>query len=689
MAGGILVYFAAPEEPGGVGPATMVAVCAVSAWVTSARRSLFVVFLLATCASAGFLAAKLRTLSVQAPQLSRPLIGTVRGVVLSVDLLARGGARFVMRPVTIEGLASPGLPHRIRLTTQNAEGLLAGSAITVKASLRPPSPPAVPGGYDFARDAFFEGVGGVGFTLGRPRAADRSIDLTLWERASVVLDAVRNALTDRITRMIPGENGAVAASQVTGKRGLIPQEANEALRASGLYHVVSISGLHMALFAGGLFWLIRMALAASMRLALTWPLKGAAAVLALIPAAAYTVFSGAEVATVRAFLMTAIVLIAVALERTAITRRNVALAATFVLATTPEALVGPSFQMSFAAVTMLVAWYDRPRRRARRTAAALFERGLSRLAVIALGLLVTTLIASLATAPFSAFHFHRLTLQSLAANLLAAPIISGLIMPLALMALVAEPFGYAAPLWAAMGTTVGWFLDIARLVAGWPGSEIIVPQLPASTLLAFAVALVILAILRTRLALAALLPLAAGFALAAFVERPVALIGAAGHAALIRDRETISIIANKRDGFLVKAWLLAMGDARSPGDASLASRVRCDGEGCSAPLGPGLALFVDRTANAVDEDCGSVAVLVSPLDIPPRCAETGLAVDGQKLAAAGSIALFAEKSKDGGHTWRMTTARQATFSRPWAVPTMAGKPATMPEPAPGRGDDDQ
>src|SRR5262249_42355335 len=155
--------------------------------------------------------------------------------------------------------------------------------------------------------------------------------------------------------------------------------------------------------------------------------------------------------TVRAFLMTSITLIAVALNRSAITRRNLALAAGILLIITPEALVGPSFQMSFAAVAMLVAWHDRPRRTRPRPSNLAFERLLRLCARSLSPLAVATLVASLATAPFAAYHFHRVTLQSLAANLMATPIVSALIMPLALLALAAEPFGLGTPVWQAIG----------------------------------------------------------------------------------------------------------------------------------------------------------------------------------------------------------------------------------------------
>jgi len=464
---------------------------------------------------------------------------------------------------------------------------------------------------------------------------------------------------------------------VTGKRGLIPKDANDALRASGLYHVVSISGLHMAIFAGALFWLIRAALALSTRLALRWQIKRLAAALCLLPAAAYTIFSGAEVATVRSFLMTAIVLLAVALNRNAVTRRNVALSASCVLLTTPEQVLGPSFQMSFAAVSMLVVSHEWWQRHQGPAPSSLFERSVRLAAAVLVGMLVTTLVASLATAPFSAFHFHRITLQSIASNMVATPIVSFMMMPLALLAVIAEPFGYAAPIWSLMGTSVDWFMWVARTVAAWPGSDLVVPQFSAAALCAFGLALLVLMLLRSFLVAVAVLPLVLGIAGAATTQRPVAIIGANGHAGLVRDGERLTALAEKRDDFAVHEWLLAMGDRRQPGDGALVEKRLCDAEGCSAALGQGAVLMLDKTASAIEEDCGRVAILVSPLRIPPACGKNGIIIDRTMMFAAGAIAIYADPPdpRTGQPRWRLERARDENSARPWAR-----QPAKKPEP---------
>lgn len=665
---GVGLYFAAPEEPGFAGPLIAFFLAVFLAYRLRRQWWLYILCVGLAAIAAGFSAGKLRTLWVDAPRISRPVTADLAGLILSHEPRTGGSARLILRPTLFNAANKTiaEIPSKIRVTVRQAGEVQAGDIVSLKALLRPPPLPAVPGGFDFARDAFFDGVGAVGFVAGKLHSSSQASpeSMTPSERFGTRLDRARNDLTYRIAAAIPGENGAIAASLVTGKRGLIPQETNAVLRASGLYHVVSISGLHMAIFASGLFWLIRAILAFSPRLALTFPLKRIAAILALLPALAYTIFSGGEVATIRAFVMTAIVLSAIVVGRHAITRRNVGLAASLILLLAPEELLGPSFQMSFAAVALLVAWYDRPRNFATDGA----RRHASGFGRVAYALLLTTLIASLATAPFAAFHFHRLTLQSLVSNALATPLVSVLIMPLGLLALIAEPFGYGLVFWQAMGVAVDWFMAIARMVASWPGADVIVPRVPMAALLSFALALLMLAVMRTRLIFAAAAPVAAGLFLFALAPRPLAIVGSNGHAVLVQAEGKLRVIAGARDAFAVQEWLLSMGDRRSPKDPSLADGVLCDAEGCSAALGSGRLLILDKTINAIAEDCGRVAILVAPLNIPFACEEKGLTIDRTDIEEAGSIEIYEEPgAKPGQSRWRLVKARDPQTVRPWSA----------------------
>ena len=296
---------------------------------------------------------------------------------------------------------------------------------------------------------------------------------------------MRGRINDRIRAALPGETGEIAAALITGARGGISEETNQAMRDSGLFHVLSISGLHMAIMAGTVFWLLRTLLASVPALALRFAIKKWAAAGALATASFYLALSGAAVPTVRAFLMMSIMLVAVTLDRPAITMRNVALAALLILVVAPESLFDPSFEMSFAAVIALVALYEWLSGRARPSLGDISPvwRGLRKVWVLFAGAALTTLAASIAIAPFAVYHFHRMTHYGLLANLLAAPLVSLLIMPMALISLILMPFGLEALPLAAMGVGIEAMVAIGEWVARLPGAVSVLPAISGTALL--------------------------------------------------------------------------------------------------------------------------------------------------------------------------------------------------------------
>lgn len=650
---GAILYLAAPTEPNVAAALAVLAGSIVFALTVRAHAGLFALALGLSAVAAGFCMAKARMMLVDAPIIERSITASVNGVVVEIEARAGGRMRILVRPTAIEGVRVSALPALVRVTARYAP-LQAGDTVSFKAALRPPPAAPVPDGYDFARDAYFERIGGVGFAIGSVKRGPPAA-VGVLEQAGQWLDRWRTSLTDRIVSVIGGDAGAVTASLVTGKRGLISDEANATLRASGLYHIISISGLHMAIFAGGVFSLIRAGLALSPGFALRRSTKRWAALAALVLAALYALFAGLAVATLRSFLMTALVLVAAALRRRAMTRRNLALAAIIVLVLTPEAVLSPGFQMSFAAVAMLIAFTDRTT-----TAPTGPRSAATRLLVIVAGMVGVTLIATIGTAPFAAFHFHRLTAQAVASNLVATPLVTLVIMPLSLLALVLEPFGYGDPLWSLTGRAVDLLLSIAATVAAWPGAQLIVPQFSPTSLALISIGLLALVILRTRLAILALVPIVLGTASAAMAPRPIAIVGANGYAALVRDGDGLRLIAGKRDTFLAREWLLAMGDDRAPDDPVLREGVWCDAGGCSAPLDGGRRLFVNRTLSAVEEDCGRVPVLVTQRIAPDRCREGSLVIDAAVLRGAAAVQIFAE-----GEGFRLVAARPLGMDRPW------------------------
>ena len=330
----------------------------------------------------------------------------------------------VIGVASADGMPREKVPHRVRVTTRKAPDVAAGDYVELKARLLPPSPAALPGGYDFARDAFFAGVGAVGSALGEIRVLPPPGDATFRQRLGAAIDHARNRLAVRVNAIIGGDEGAIAAAMVTGKRDFLSNDAKDLIREAGIFHIITISGVQMTLVAGIVFVVARRLLALSPTLALKYPIKKWAAAVAMAASLLYDLATGSRVGTERALVMTLIVLGAVVLDRRALTMRNLAFAVFAVIAIEPEAILGVSFQLSFAAVAALVAVMEaRFARLGSDPDPFLTQRGraptqglLADIFHKPLGLLAATACATGATASFMAYHFHDLSPYVLIGN---------------------------------------------------------------------------------------------------------------------------------------------------------------------------------------------------------------------------------------------------------------------------------
>lgn len=428
----------------------------------------------------GFAVAKLRTEWVRAPVLERRSGAVeVTGFVELIEPRPTRGERISLRVTAIEGLATDRLPRRIRVRTLSAAAsFVPGDAIRFKAVLTPPQAPPLPEGYDFARAAWFQSLGGVGYAITRPARVDAGV--APWTlRARAAIEQSRKHIGTRVRAALPGESGAIANALITGERGGISEPTNGAYKSSGLYHVLSISGLHMVIVAGSVLYSVRFLLATVPAVALRYPIKKWAAAAALIAALLYLMISGSAFATVRSAIMISILFLAILLDRPAIALRNVALAALAILVVWPESLLDTGFQMSFAAVGALVAAFEAIKARDRRR-----DRGrrnpFVRVLLFFGGIVLSTLVASAAVAPFAAFHFHQTQQFALLSNLVAVPICNLVVMPSALLTLLAMPFGAEyVPLWV-MGQGIDAMTACAAFVGALPGAVGRVPAVPAS-----------------------------------------------------------------------------------------------------------------------------------------------------------------------------------------------------------------
>src|SRR5205823_6547995 len=337
-------------------------------------------------------------------------------------------------------------------------------------------------------------------------------------------------------------------------------------------------GYHMAVVAGLLFCVVRSLLALIPGLAARHPIKKWAALSALAAATFYLLLSGAEVATQRSYYMIGIVLLAVLVDRTAVTFRTLALAAIAVLLIAPEAVVHPSFQMSFAATLALVAGYRHGMPFARPGADTTFSARIALWGVREiLSLIFASLLAGLATTPYAAFHFHRMAPYGVLANLLAMPVVSAWVMPAGMLALIAMPFGFDDFFWRLMGDGLQWMIDVALWVANLPGAVGRVTAFGPGALLVITAGLLMVCLLRTPLRWTGALVLGLGILWAARTPLPDVLVAQGADLVGVRTAGgNLSIIKKGGDSFAVREWLAADADPRMPADPSLAQGVACD-----------------------------------------------------------------------------------------------------------------
>ncbi len=520
----------------------------------------------------GMLLADFETRRAGTVVLDTPVTTTITGTVARREVDARGYWRYV---VDLTATADPTLsrpPQRISVLSRGGgEPIALGATLRGKVRLSPPSGPALPGLNDFAFTSYFKGIGATGFFYKSPQAlvspvGDARPDKGWLEWADMRLYGLRSAIAERIRTTIGGDAGAFAASIITDERQAISAETMEALRLSGLAHIVAISGLNMALASGIFFVGLRLAFSLFPAFAQRWPVKKIAAFAALLMTLAYYLISGFAVSAERAWLMMSVMLIAVLFDQPSLSLRNVAISALIILAFSPSEIMGPSFQMSFAATIALVSAYafwsrwrtDRERLFIGRKPAWL--KVAEMMGAVIGGVITTSLIGGLSTAIYSAEHFHRVTTYGLFANLAAMPLMSLIVMPFALIAMLLMPFGLDAPFLKIMGYGMALVIEVAKEVASWGGSA--ATGRPHGWFIGLAsVGFLLLTLLRSRLALLGIPFLLFAFgvsAVTAYRDLPDLLIHEDGDLVALLEDGKVSTTKARPQGFVYGQWQRAL-----------------------------------------------------------------------------------------------------------------------------------
>jgi competence protein ComEC len=657
---GIGVYFWLPSEPPSwLGAALLALAASHMLWAWREGRALAAPAV-SLALALGFAAAQFQSALVAAPVLERRLGPVmVEGRLEAVDPLP-DGARLVIAPSQIDRLDAGATPALVRVRLRHGDdAAIPGAWLRVKAMLMPPPAPALPGAFDFQRRAWFDRIGAVGYALGGPQwiAAPDGSAAAGWR---VGLQAVRARVTERIRAVLPDRTGAVAAALITGDTHAIAPADADAFRNAGLAHILVIAGLHMGMVAGIAFFAVRALLALIPRLALYHPTKKYAAFAALALAFGYMLLSGATVSSRRAFVMIGLALLAVLVDRVSVSARAVALAAAAIMLMTPESATGPSFQMSFAAVAALIACYEaaRPRLAEWRTRAG----SLRRLALYLFGITLTTVVTTLATMPFTIYHFNRFALYSVVANAIAVPITGFWVMPWAIVAVLAMPLHLEALALHPMGGGIAAIAWVARTVTSWPGAVMNVASMPAGALMLLSLGGVWLCIWQGKWRWLGLAPIALCYGAILLQRPPDLLVAADGNVVAARVPGGAYLPSTEAGGRVVEAAVrragASLGAAWPESGSAADGALECDASACLYRAA-GRLVALERGGDALAEDCRVADLVVSPVAAHRACRGTRV-IDRIDTWRKGGTAVWLDPE-----SIRIETVRDWQGARPW------------------------
>ncbi len=656
---GAAAWFALPSQGAWTGwlvaMAALVAAALAFPFGGRARRALLVAGLSGALGLAG---AWWRAESVAAPVLARPVVATFTAKVTDVDVqTARDRYRVTLVPVD-----APALPPKVRVaiaTTDAPAGLTEGDTVSLRARLVGPPHASIPGGYDFSRTAWFMRLGATGKAMGK-------VERTA---AAPAASPLRARLTAHVRAQISGSAGGIAAAFATGDRGGISAEDEEAMRASGLTHLLSVSGLHITAVVGAAMFLALRLLALSPFLALRLPLVAISAGVGALAGIGYTLLTGAEVPTIRACVAAVLIVIGIMLGRQAFTLRLVATGALVVLVLWPESVVGPSFQLSFAAITSIVAlheWGVMQRLMSARDEGPLMKVGRGLLSLLATGIVVEA-----ALAPIALYHFHKQGLFGALANIVAIPLTTFVTMPLEALALIFDGLipgaGLGAPFWWLTGLSLDLLLWIARTVAAWPGAVAALPSVPTGAFALMIYGGLWLMLWKGRVRTLGLVPFAVGAVWALATLPPDLLVTGDGmHLAVRGDDGRLATLRPRAGDYVRSVMSERFGDLGELEDLDTLSGAVCSADVCRIDLARGgrvwrvvatRSRYLLPYANLRNE-CAAADIVVSDRRLPPWCVPKWLKADRIFLARTGGLAVTLAGAKvetvadgEGEHPW--------------------------------------
>ncbi|MEM8833419.1 MAG: ComEC/Rec2 family competence protein [Pseudomonadota bacterium] len=614
IAVGIGFYFSLKTEPTWpsiIGALIVTIGATVSYWLKNKDRVnafLMGALIIANLIVIGFTAAKLRTDIAYTPMIPKKMqYADVVGTIQSIEPMEQG-SRVILNNLVIEKIVPDKTPRKIRVTLRKDEGLRAGQRIQILTGLNPPSPPVAPEAFDFQQWAYFHGIGAVGFSYGAPEI--------LEDKKAGIITTLRGQIGNVITKHTSNPEQSIILALMTGQRKAITEEDWEAMRASGLAHMLAISGLHVGMVATVLFFFSRLLMACIWPLALHHPIKKYAAIFAMIGAFFYMLMVGATIPTQRAMIMTALAMIAICFDRSPFSLRLVAFAAVIILLYRPESLLSVSFQMSFAAVTALVAFFDWTRPFWKRSYS---RAGMGRkIALYFAGLSCTTIIAGFITGIFALYHFQQYAMYGLLANLIAVPILSIIVMPLLVLCYFLMPFGLSSWILSIAEYGVSWILATAHWVAGLSGAVFHLPAFPLFIFIGIVISFWWIIVWKGEFKKLAYAGLVILVGLIAFYRQPDMQITSNGDLIALQNQKGELVLSNlQKERFTADNWVQRHAQDEKPKWPKTAADefpLQCDERGCRGEIN-GQEIAVSFSDKAWREDCqwSDIQIATTPM----------------------------------------------------------------------------
>jgi competence protein ComEC len=643
---GIWTYFSLPREPPSLVAWPMtVALSALILWPRVPRGAKVIAIMLL-----GFSVAQLRTQWVATPLLRAYAPGqAVTGIVSDVDVRSRQRFTLVLEVTAAPTLPQTEVPRRMTVSmTGKHDAPHVGDTVKLTADVAPLPRPAQPGGFDYGRQLYFQSIGATARSTSGVEVLPEAVPLRFVLRRG--FHTLRAGIGERVRNAIPGPLGSFADALITGERATIPRGMSNSLQASGLFHILSISGLHMALVAGGAFWVVRALLALSPTLALRWPIKKWSAAFALLIGLAYMLLADSGPATERSFIMIAVVFFAVLVDRPALSMHNLALAATLILLTAPEQALSASFQMSFMAVMGLAAFFNWWQTHAPVAdlvgPQSIMTRWSRKLWVVVLASVATSLVAGILSGIPAAHHFGRLAPYSVVSNALALPVVSVVVMPAAMASVLLMPLGLEVLPLKLMAAGLWLVMTISDWVASWPGAGVRLPRLGTVEAALLSMALALLLLPRTHLRLTAV-PVFLLATAAFLVPKPGLFLlvdERAGNVAVQTPEGLVPALPRRAAGS-VSRWLAQAGDDASFKEAAARAAWICSPQSCVSAAASLKVAFLLKTTSPFLK-CPEADVIVSQEPLRRRCKGKRLTIDRFDVWRNGAHAVFADGSAE-------------------------------------------